>query len=454
MNLHSKKVLVVGFGKTGFSAARFLLARGARVTLTDIQKKVDVPAEFVEQGVSVEAGGHRIETFINQDLIVMSPGVSIHMRPVIEAQSRGIEVISEVELAYRFLKAPLIAVTGTNGKTTTTALIGHMFETAGRSVFVGGNIGTPLIDFALEGREPEYVISEISSFQLESIKEFRPHISVLLNVTEDHLDRHPSFNEYLQAKSRIFMNQKKSDFAVLNFDDLQVRGLGARMQAETFFFSSQKAFEQGAYYDGEYHFARGDETLAFSAREAALTGAHNRENMLAAGAVGFLCGLPADSIRRALVTFVSLPHRMEFVDEVQGVRFYNDSKGTNVGACLRSLESLDPPLILIAGGKDKGGSYLPLQDVLHRKAKALIVLGEAKQRIADELGDAVTTILADTLDQAVEAAFARAEPGDSVLLSPACSSFDMFQSYAHRGECYKNLVKKIKEKTDACTTKA
>lgn len=446
MDLRGKQALVVGLGKTGFSTARFLLAQGARVTLNDIQEKIDIPKEFIDRGVHVETGGHRIETFLAQDLIVVSPGVSFFIPPIIEAQGRGVEVISEIELAYRFLTAPLIAVTGTNGKTTTTSLIGRMFEQAGKKVFVGGNIGTPLIDCVLEGRDYDYIVAEISSFQLEGVRDFRPAVSVLLNVTDDHLDRHASFDEYLEAKARIFMNQKKPDSAVLNFDDIHVRARGDGIAADPFYFSTTARLEHGAYYNGTFHvYRKSREAMTFPVNDALLKGSHNKENMLAAASVGFLCGLPAETIRTALVIFSGLPHRMEFVDEVRGVSFFNDSKGTNVGACMKSLESLDPPLILIAGGKDKGGSYQPLRDLIVEKVKALILLGEAKQRIADELGGLVPTVITDSLEQAVAAAFARAARGDSVLFSPACSSFDMFQSYAHRGQCFRDLVKKLKE---------
>lgn len=455
MDLQGRKVLVVGFGKTGFSTTRFLLERGALVTLTDIQKKMDIPREFTDRGVTVEAGEHCIETFLRQDSIVVSPGVSLLMRPIIEARARGIEVISEIELAWRFLRAPLIAVTGTNGKTTTTSLIGSLFALAGKKVFVGGNIGTPLIEAVIGEQDYDYVISEISSFQLEAIQLFRPAVSVLLNITEDHLDRHPSFEEYAQAKARIFENQRTPDVAILNYDDPRVRELGGRIAVDPFYFSITQRLADGAYYDGEFHIRRpGAAPVTFPVHDALLQGAHNKENMLAAAAAGFACGLAAEAVRTALVSFQGLPHRMEFVDRVGGVAFYNDSKGTNVGAVVKSLESLDAPLILIAGGKDKGGSYQPLRELVRRKVKALILLGEAKERIADELAPLVPTVITASLEQAVETAFQKAAAGDRVLFSPACSSFDMFQSYAHRGQCFRDLVRKLKERTEPCTTKA
>ena len=446
MNLQGKTVLVVGAGTTGISTARFCLGKGARVTLNDKQATIDAPQDLLNAGLSVVAGGHDVKTFLSHDLIVVSPGVSVMIRPVIEAQARGIEVISEIELACRFLQAPLIAVTGTNGKTTTTSLIGALFQAAGKKVFVGGNIGTPLIDCCRRDERYDYAVAEVSSFQLEAIKHFRPAISVLLNVTEDHLDRHDGFAAYRGAKARIFENQRASDIAILSADDAAVASLAPLTGAEVFYFSRSRPFENGAWHDGAFHFSRRKDrrSLSVDASGAHLQGAHNIENMLAAGSVGFLCGLPAEVIRETLVSFKGLAHRMEFVKELRGVKFINDSKGTNVGAVVKSLESLDGPVILIAGGKDKGGSYQPLEGLLKNKGKALVVLGEARERMAASLGHAVPTVVADSLDAAVAEAFNRAAPGDTVLFSPACASFDMFLSYAHRGRCFVDSVKKLK----------
>jgi len=446
MDLSNKKVLVVGSGKTGISSARFCLEKGACVTLNDQQEHITAPQDLLDRGLRLVAGGHDSETFASHDLIVISPGVSVMIAPVVEALARGIEVVSEIELACRFLQAPLIAVTGTNGKTTTTSLIGALFQAAGKKVFVGGNIGTPLIDCCLTGEQYDYVVAEISSFQLEAIREFRPAISVLLNVTDDHLDRHDGFAAYLAAKARIFENQRASDIAILSADDAAVASLAPSIRAEVFYFSQSRPFENGAWHDGLFHFLRAKDrrSLSLDARGAHLQGSHNIENMLAAGSVGFLCGLPAEVLRETLISFKGLAHRMEFVTELRGVKFFNDSKGTNVGAVVKSLESLDGPIILIAGGKDKGGSYQPLAGLLKNKGKALVVLGEARERIAAELGRVVPTVIADSLDAAVTEAFNRAAPGDTVLFSPACASFDMFSSYAHRGRCFVDSVIKLK----------
>jgi UDP-N-acetylmuramoylalanine--D-glutamate ligase len=447
MELQKKNVLVVGMARTGMSCARFLHDRGARVTVSDAQAAEKVSAawqELAEQGILLETGGHQLETFLSAELIVVSPGVPLEISVLQAARQQGIEIISEIELAYRFLQTPLIAVTGTNGKTTTTSLIGEMFRRAGKPVFIGGNIGTPLIEYVAGPQEDDFVIAEISSFQLDAVTSFRPRISVMLNITEDHLDRYRCFADYIAAKNRIFMNQESADTAILNFDDPRVMALAREVRAQKLFISTRQEVASGAFYNSDLHIrCRGAETR-FTVRGALLQGIHNIENMLAAASVGLVCGLPEQSIQQSLTGFAGLKHRMEFVDEIRGVSFYNDSKATNVGAVVKSLESLQPPLILIAGGKDKGGSYEPLRQLVRSKVKALILLGEARERIYAELGSAAETVMTGSLEEAVEAAVDRMQRGDTILFSPACSSFDMFTSYAHRGECFKELVKKMK----------
>jgi len=440
MQLNGKNILVVGAGKTGIATTRFLLQQGAVVTLADASTSAVVPAEFIAKNVRVKKGAHDIGTFCSQDAIVVSPGVPLTIPALAAAREKGCEIISEIELAFRFMKTPLIAVTGTNGKTTTTSLLGEIFTAAGCEVFVGGNIGTPIIEYAAGLQNCRYVVAEISSFQLEGITTFRPAVSVLLNITDDHLDRYDTFDDYAQAKKRIFSNQQENDTAVLNFDDSGVRALAGTIAAQTFMFSTRSTLDEGSYYNGTFHFRRRDSHITIPAQAMPLTGAHNRENMLAAASVGYLCGLPPDSIHRALMSFSGLPHRMELVAKHDHVAFYNDSKGTNVGACLKSLESLERPIILIAGGKDKGGSYSPLREVIQKKVKLMILLGEAKKRMHKDLGDCTRTIITSSLEEAVEAAVRASEEGDCVLFSPACSSFDMFRSYEHRGECFKELV--------------
>ena len=446
MKLKGKKVLVVGIGKTGLSTSRFLLKKGAAVTLSDNRKNMAVPHDIIKAGAAVETGSHNIATFTNQDLIVVSPGVPLIIRPIIEAQAKGIEVISEIELAYRFLNTPLIAVTGTNGKTTTTSLLQHIFQASGKNVFTGGNIGTPLIEYVSDEQKADYVIAEISSFQLDCTKYFRPHISVLLNISEDHLDRYPSFDAYAHAKSRIFMNQGKSDITILNYDDSIVKGLAEKTNSSIFFFSTKKDIEGGAYYKDSLSFCKTTgEKVTIPGGNIKLKGEHNRQNIIAAASVAFLCRLPADTIQSAIFSFTALSHRMEFVEKINSVSFFNDSKGTNVGACIKSLESLEPSIILIAGGKDKGGSYLPLREIIEKKVKVLILLGEARKRIAEEVGTAIPTVMTESLEKAVTEAFIKAGSGDTVLFSPACSSFDMFKNYEHRGECFKSLVRNLRK---------
>jgi UDP-N-acetylmuramoylalanine--D-glutamate ligase len=448
MELRGKNIVVVGMARTGIATARFLLDRGARVTVSEAKPTAQLSAEamaLAQQGVLLETGGHQMETLRGAELIVVSPGVPLDIAPLREADKSGIEIISEIELAYRFLQTPLIAVTGTNGKTTTTSLLGDIFQHAGKKVFVGGNIGTPLIAYVSGTQDRDFVIAEISSFQLEGIKVFRPFISVLLNITEDHLDRYQSFADYSAAKGRIFLNQAESDIAVLNYDDPQVRALDLAIRAQKVFFSTRQPLPDGISYNGALHLRLRGEDAHIAIDGALLAGIHNVENMMAAAAVGFVCGLSLQSMQQALVRFSGLKHRMELVDEISGIIFYNDSKATNVGAVVKSLESLPAPLVLIAGGKDKGGSYAPLQSLLRQKVKLLVLLGEARERMRAELGGEVEIVMTASLDEAVHIAFSRSEAGDTVLFSPACSSFDMFTSYEHRGACFKELVSALKQ---------
>ena len=444
MELSGKKILVAGFGRSGRAAADFLLGRGACVTVCDHNERLQVPREFTSRGMRVELGEYAIPTFTSQDMIVLSPGVPLMSRAVIEAQARGIAVISEVELAFRHLRAPLIAVTGTNGKTTTTSLLGHLFERAGLRVFVGGNIGVPLTNALAIDPGPDYVIAEISSFQLETIESFRPHISLLLNITDDHLDRYASFEQYRQAKAAICKNQTPEHFLIANLDDPALQPVLEAARATVFGFSRRTAPERGAFDDGNLRCVfPGRPSLSISTENAGLIGSHNRENMLAAVAAAYLCGLPAGAIQEALESFRGLPHRMEHAGEVNGITYINDSKGTNVGACCSSLAGVNGHLVLIAGGLDKGGSYAPLVEPLRRKARALVLIGEAAGRMQAELEGHVAIVRAASLEEAVGAATRLAHPGDSVLLSPACASFDMFDNYEHRGECFKAIVKNL-----------
>jgi UDP-N-acetylmuramoylalanine--D-glutamate ligase len=444
MELRGKKVLVAGFGKSGRAAAEFLLDRGARVTVCDHNHRIAIPRELIARGMRAELGEYVLETFTSQEMIILSPGVPLMSRALIEAQAHGIPVISEVELAFHYLNAPLIAVTGTNGKTTTTSLIGHLFACAGKKVFVGGNIGIPLIGAAQSDTGSDYVVAELSSFQLETIGDFRPFISVLLNITDDHLDRYASFEAYRQAKAAICRNQQRSDFLIANRDDPALQPIIEKSRAEVFLFSRRAELQCGAFDDGSLRFAYPDrEPLRIDTARAGLIGNHNRENMLAAVSAAYLCGLPASAIQEGIETFRGLPHRMEIAGEINGVTYINDSKGTNVGACCSSIAGVNGRLVLIAGGQDKGGSYAPLAEPLRQKARALVLIGEAADRMQAELEQHVAIVRAASLEEALHAAAGLARPGDSVLLSPACASFDMFNNYEHRGNCFKTLVKNL-----------
>jgi len=447
MELEGKKVLVVGLARTGVATVRFLKEKGARVSATEIrprQELEETAREMEEAKVAVEWGGHRTETFLSQDLIVVSPGVDLAIPPIQEAVRKGIRVISELELAYHYISTPLIGVTGTNGKTTTTLLLGEMLKEAGKEVGVGGNVGEPLILFADGPKRWDLLVVEISSFQLEGIEAFRPSMALLLNVTEDHLDRYASYQDYIEAKARIFMNQRSEDRAVLNRDDPIVMGLSERVKAKRTFFSTKEGLTEGAFSDGETIFVRTEgKEESYSLSKAPLKGAHNVENMTAAAVSARSVGAGPEAVQRALDRFQGLEHRLEFVREVQGVRFYNDSKGTNVGSVVKSLESFREPVILIAGGKDKRGDLSPLKGLIRERVKRLILIGEARERMARELGGMTDTEKAETLEEAVGMAFRSSEPGDVVLLSPACSSFDMFKDYKERGRVFKEAVRRF-----------
>lgn len=449
MDVHGKKILVVGLARTGLATARFLKERGAVVSATDIKSREEAGREtrreVDEMGLSVEWGSHREETFLDQDLMVVSPGVDLAIEPIQKAMKKGVPILSEIELAYRFARVPIIAVTGTNGKTTTTLLIGEMLKEDGRRVGVGGNVGEPLILF-VDGKEAwEVLVVEISSFQLEAIETFRPGISVLLNITEDHLDRYPSYDHYIEAKSRIFINQTPEEKAVLNGDDPIVRKLGERVKATKFFFSLKEKANRNASYDPPHIVLRiGNQEEIYSLAKAPLKGIHNVENMMAAITASRLFHCSRESIQRVLDRFEGIEHRLEFVREIGGVRYYNDSKGTNVGSVVKSLQSFSEPIVLIAGGKDKEGDLSPLKDLIRSRVKGMILIGEAKERMARELGGLTNTVVAKTLEEAVLFAHQTAKRGEIVLLSPACSSFDMFKDYKERGKAFKEAVRSLR----------
>ncbi|WP_026842934.1 UDP-N-acetylmuramoyl-L-alanine--D-glutamate ligase [Citrifermentans bremense] len=445
MELKDKKILVVGLAKTGVAVTRFLARAGAFVTVTDMREEEalsDVLAELSDLDITYELGRHIPYSFLMADLIVVSPGVPMDIKPLEMARAQKRRVVSEVELASWFIKAPMVAITGTNGKTTTTTLTGEIFKACGFETFVGGNIGNPLIELAESGQEVSRVVVELSSFQLEGVESFRPDVAVLLNITEDHLDRYHSFQEYIDAKLRIFENQTADDFAVLNIDDPLVAACASKLKAQLFPMSRLHELEEGiSYRDGFITFSHKGKVLRFGTEGFKLKGVHNLDNIMASLASTLLMRCDGDCAYEAVKNFKGLPHRMELVEEIDGVAYYEDSKGTNVGSVVKSLESFDSGITLIAGGKDKGGSYEPLAPLVESRVSHLVLIGEAKARMREALGALTDTHEAQTLEEAVEIARRLTKPGGVVLFSPACSSFDMFKNYEERAQRFKAAVR-------------
>jgi UDP-N-acetylmuramoylalanine--D-glutamate ligase len=454
VELKDKRVLVVGLERTGLATALFCRARGARVTVSERRPESDVAeaaAELRAAGVALELGGHRAGTFLAQDLIVPSPGVPLEIEPLASARARGIPVWSEIELASRFLRGRLLAITGSNGKTTTTLLTGHILRKAGRRVLVGGNVGTPLISLVEQSSDDTLTVAEVSSFQLEAIADrFRPDVAALLNLTPDHLDRHPSMETYVRAKARIFENQRQEDAAVVNADDPAAARL-APERPRRFWFSRSGPVEEGTgVEDGRIVFRSAGHGVGLLHRaDIPMRGEHNVENVLAAACIAVLAGVAPDVIREAVRSFPGVEHRLEFVAEIAGVAFYNDSKATNVDAALKAIDAFPGNLLVILGGKDKGGDFSALVPALAGRVRLVLLVGAATEKIASQLGDAFPIARAGTLDRAVELGFESARPGDTVLLAPACASFDQFRNYEHRGHVFKELVRRIESRVGA-----
>ena len=450
MELNNKRVLVVGLGKSGVASALFLKAHGARVTVSDTKSGDDLRNEIpvlLDHGITVETGGHGERTFQGQDLIVVSPGVPTDAPPLAQARSLGESVIGEIELAAQFLPGPMVAITGSNGKTTTTTLAGEIMTAGGFPTLVGGNIGTPAISLAERATRESVIVLEVSSFQLETIQTFRPKVSVVLNVTPDHLDRHRTFDAYVNAKSRIFENQHGDDFTVLNADDPTCVSMATRTKAKVFWFSRQKEVERGAWVrDGAVVFR--DEKAQreiLQVSEIPLKGAHNLENVLAAVCTGALMGCAPEKIRQAVANFKAVEHRLEFVATIRGVDYYNDSKATNVDATIKALESFPANIHLILGGKDKGSDYSVLNDLLRQRVKRVYTIGAAAAKIESQIVSSKNggpeLVHAETLENAIRKANAVAQPGDVVVLAPACASFDQFKNYEQRGQTFKEIVR-------------
>ncbi len=473
MDLKGKKVTVVGLARSGVGAANILVRLGAEVSVTDKQDegKLHVAVRGLEPSVRRFLGGHPGELFTSADLIVVSPGVPLEMGQLTSAKAKGIPIIGELELAYQIMeevkhkgrKIPFLAVTGSNGKSTTTTLLDVMLRKGGLRTLLGGNIGNALTEEILKivkgnGKggnfAKDFVVVEVSSFQLDSIDRFRPHIAAVLNITPDHLDRYHSLAEYGGSKARIFENQKSGDFVVLNADDPELekvenQRLGSRTDGpEVFYFSRRKRVKGMFYEDGKiYCHIPGISCTPgrpfITAGEIKIKGVHNLENAMAASAMALLAGCPGGAVIESLKEFGGLEHRLEFVRELDGVRYVNDSKGTNVGAVMKSIESFDDPVVLIAGGRDKAGDFSALRELVSGKVRALVLIGEAAPKIRKALGDVTDTVMASDLKEAVALCREKAVKGDVVLLSPACASFDMFSDFEDRGRQFKKIVKEL-----------
>jgi UDP-N-acetylmuramoylalanine--D-glutamate ligase len=444
VELRGKSVLIIGLKRTGVSVARFVASQGGEVRAVDRQE-ADTLAQELESLASIpidlRLGGNDVDALVGIDLVVPSPGVPANASLLREARKRGILVWSEVELAFRFLACPLLAVTGTNGKSTTTSLLGEMVKVGGQKVFVGGNLGTPLID-AL-ATHPDVAVAEISSFQLEWVEQFRPRVGVFLNLTEDHLERHASFAEYGRTKRKLLTHQEPTDWAVVNRDDPAVSSLVQGLPGKVFSFGWEPVAEGAWVENSALRIRREAQDVVFPLGQLRLFGRHNLENVMAAASAALLWGVTPNAISSVLTHFPGLPHRLEFVAEKKGVRYFDDSKGTNVGAVVQSLASFSGPLILLAGGVDKKGDYSPLRPLVREKVKLLIVFGQAREMIRDVLGGETRTLVVDTLATAVQEAAATAVTGDTVLLSPACASFDQFENYMHRGKTFRACVEDL-----------
>ena len=447
MELKGKRVLVVGLGRSGLAAALFLRRRGAQVTVSDVRSAEALEKEIpmlLEEGIAVEAGGHGLLTFRRQDLLVLSPGVPLDTPEIRQVRAFGQIILGEVELASRFLQGQTLAITGSNGKTTTTTLCGEILTASGAPTFVGGNIGVPVVALTEQSQPDGWNVLEVSSFQLETIETFRPKIAVLLNVTSDHLDRHGSFENYRAAKERIFLNQEAGDFLVLNADDEVAQSAAARARSRVFWFSRKRVVRQGAFVlNGVVMFRPSEQAAAepvLPVSAVPLKGVHNLENVLAAVTAARLAGVAAEIIHQSVASFHAVEHRLEFVAEAGGISYYNDSKATNVDATAKAVASFDHGVHLILGGKDKDSDYRTLRPLITERVRALYLIGAAAEKIESHLRGAAPIRRAGTLASAVEQAAAAAEPGDTVLLAPACSSFDQFHDYEERGRQFKQLV--------------
>ena len=447
MDMKNKKVLVFGSGISGIGAGKLLEQVGASVVLYDGKETLDKEVLKAQLGDDTKAeiilGELSEEVMETLDLVVMSPGVPTDLPVVLKMRDMGIQIWGEVELAYTYGKGDVLAITGTNGKTTTTALLGEIMKNYKESVFVVGNIGNPYTAAALEMREDSVAVAEMSSFQLETIHEFRPKVSAILNITPDHLNRHHTMEAYIKAKEDIAKNQTKEDTCVLNYEDEVTRKIGENVKANVLYFSSQRKLDRGIYLDdGNIIFRQDEEILVCNVNELKLLGTHNYENVMAAVAMAAAYGTPMEVIRRTIKEFAGVEHRIEFVREKDVVAYYNDSKGTNPDAAIKGIQAMNRPTVLIGGGYDKDSEYEEWIQAFDGKVKLLVLVGATKEKIAEaaERVGFVSYVMADSFEEAVEKCIEAAEPGDAVLLSPACASWGMFKNYEERGDKFKELV--------------
>ena len=448
--LRGARVVVAGAAKSGLALARFLLGRGARVTLSDARPLETLSPEAAalgREGVVLETGGHVDATFTAADLVAVSPGVPLSIAPLEAARAGGVRVVAEVEVASWFLEGMLVGITGSNGKSTTTALLGHILASAGLPAVACGNLGTPLIEMTADDDPDRIYVVELSSFQLEGIETFRPRVAALLNLSPDHQDRYADAQAYYAAKARLFMNQKPADHAVLNQDDPEVLRLAGGLRSQRHLFSRTTAPADGACVrHGDLVLVEdGEEQPVLPAGDLPLFGVHHQENVLAALLMAHLIGVEAADMAAAVRSFRGLPHRLERVAEVGGVAWFNDSKATNVGATLQSLRSFAGGVVLILGGKDKGGAFAALEPLIRERVTHLVLMGAARDAIREQLGDPVPTTMAPDMAEAIAAARREAKPGGVVLLAPACASFDQYTGFEARGEDFRRRVLALEE---------
>lgn len=440
--------------RSGLACAKLLKKLGAEVLVSDIKPSnllTSEIAQLTESNIDFETGGHTSKAITNKDYLVISPGVPLDIPILKEAQERGIPIFSEIEVAFWLTDAKIVGITGSNGKTTTTTLIGEILKEEKRESQIGGNIGVPFSSLVEKISKEGTIVLELSSFQLERIEEFRPHVSAVLNISLDHLDRHLDLKSYIDAKLRIFENQTDVDFAILNADDKNSMELALYSSSKKVFFSTKKKLEIGAFVRNGMliYKMNGKDEKIIETKDVGIKGPHNLSNAAAACAICSVLEVSPLSMRETLKRFKGVEHRLEEVTTLSGVKFVNDSKATNVESVWYALQSVKEPIILIAGGKDKGGDFTKLRELVKNRVKALILIGEAKEKIGNALGDLVSTLYSDSLEEAVELSFKKAQAGDTVLLSPACASFDMFKDYQHRGEVFKASVRSLAKSQNA-----